>query len=301
VIERLLRSSLLLALLLATGCASNGPRRVPLEELPADYRRALQAYREQDPRWPELREAARTDAALAVFLADNLAASMIEAFAASRVGSHTDPVSPFRRAQNELVAMAPASTPVLVAMVRAEDPVLAHLGAETLRMIGPSSLGSALALLDDEEPRVRRRGAELLGAADGPSGSELEILARLASLSAEDEDWLVRAQAVRGIGERVEYLPSAGAVLQALSRAAGDPESLVAAEAARALGRVGELDAGPPLIRLLDRAVIDADLKLWRASQDALVQLAGGGPDRDARQWRAWLQEARAARAGFGR
>lgn len=300
-IERLLRSSLLLALLLASGCTSNGPRRVPLEELPDDYRRALQAYREQDPRWPELRDAARADAALAAFLADNLAASMIEAFAASRVGSHADPVSPFRRAQNELVALAPASTPVLVAMVRAEDPILAHLGAETLRMIGPSSLGSALALLDDEQPRVRRRGAELLGAAGGPSASELEILARLATLSAEDEDWLVRAQAVRAIGERVDYLPSTGAVLQALSRAAGDPESLVATEAAHALGRVGELDAGAPLIRLLDRAVLDADLKLWRASQDALVQLAGGGPERDARQWRAWLQEARAGRAGSGR
>ncbi|MEO0652804.1 MAG: HEAT repeat domain-containing protein [Planctomycetota bacterium] len=282
-----------LALLLSglSACASTGPDRVALDQLPDAHRELLDAYREERDDWPSLRAAAAEDPALAAFLVDNFAASMVQSFQASRIGSLQAPDSPFRRAQNELVALGAHSTPLLVEMVASDDAILAHLGAETLVRIGDDAAASSLLLLDHPRPEVRRRGAELLGALPGPNGDELTLLAALARVAREDESWAVRAQAVRSMGARANFLPRTGALIQALSQATQDPDSTVAGEAARALGALGEVRAAPALIALVERAVAEADVKLHRAAQESLVELAGGGPQRDARAWRAWLEE----------
>ncbi|MHC4261469.1 MAG: HEAT repeat domain-containing protein [Planctomycetota bacterium] len=259
------------------------------DDLPEDHRALLDAYRLAAPDWSTRRDAALEDPALASFLVDNLAASMVQSFDSARLGGIETPDSPFNRAQKELVAIGDASTPLLIEMVAADDDILAHLGADTLVRIGESAISSTLTLLENERPVVRRRAAELLGAMPGPSAEEVTILAVLARVGAEDPDWLVRAQAARAIGARCAYLPRTGALLQALTRISGDRDSVVASEAARALGQVGELDGARVLVRLLEHALAEGEPRLYRAAQESLVEISGGQPESDPAGWREWI------------
>lgn len=259
------------------------------DDLPEDHRALLDAYRLAAPDWSARRDAALEDPALASFLVDNLAASMVQSFDSARLGGIETPDSPFKRAQNELVAIGDASTPFLIEMVAADDDILAHLGADTLIRIGEPAIPPALTLLEHERPVVRRRAAELLGAMPGPSVEEVAILAALARVGAEDPDWLVRAQAARAIGARCTYLPRTGALLQALTRLSSDSDPVVAAEAAKALGEVGELDGARILVRLLERALAEGEPRLYRAAQESLVEISGGQPENDPAGWREWI------------
>lgn len=289
-------AALLGALLVAACAGPSGPRRVPQSELPPDYRALLVAYDAGGEAWSAARAEALADPDKARFVVDNLSAHMVRAFETAAVGSHEARSFPFQRAQAELVLMAEYSLPLLVGMVATDDGVLAHLGVETCRRIGAPAIGPTLELFTHERYQVRRRAVELAGRLPRAGDDEVELIAALARVAREDSEWLVRAQAVRALGERAAHQTRIGALREALEAATADADSDVAAEAARALGRLGDRASVPTLIRVLERALADAELDLWNAAQAALLTLARGGPKRDVDGWRRWWREVRPQR-----
>lgn len=282
--------------LLAAACrasAVGGPERVDLEALPADYAALLEAYDEGGEVWLAARAEALDDPGKARFLVDNISAHMVRSFETASVGSHRAKSFPFERAQSELVLMSEHSLPLLIGMVATDDGVLAHLGGETCARIGEPAIDPCLELFSHPRDQVRRRAVELVGRLPRAGEQELELVARLAAVARDDEAWVVRAQAARALGERAQYQERIGALREALEATTRDEDSTVVAEAAKALGVVGDRSSVPTLLKLLERSLEAAEAETWTATQQALVALAGGGPQRDLDDWRRWWRDVR--------
>jgi HEAT repeat protein len=180
-------------------------------------------------------------------------------------------------------------TTALVAAIRAGRPRVFDDAVPNLAVaLRPDAQATALAIaaLDDEDPRMRRLGAELLADADDDRSTE----ALLRALG--DGDAIVRANAIRALalGDRLGR-PELDAALgdedpevRHAAVVAIDPESVplallrdgdAAVAAASAVALLGG-DARPDAEPVLDRLLSDADAEVRRVALEALER---AGPD----------------------
>ena len=115
-------------------------------------------------------------------------------------------------------------------------------------------------LLDDEDADNRRRGVDGL-LARGEFAKEEPYLSNYRRLARYDEDYLVRATAIRALN-RARDAESAELYIRALA----DPHALVRLEGCKALKNMPDDAAKVPLRRLLDRVDQDADVRIAAAS-----------------------------------
>jgi hypothetical protein len=144
--------------------------------------------------------------------------------------SGANPV-PLRIVARSLARLGPGAAPVLVETMRSRDPVARAVAAEILGLGGAVTAVGVLAshVLHDPDDDVRVRCARALGRIGVPSA--LSVLARCVDPA---EQLALRAVAARAIGEVGGS--QAVALLEPLLL---DDEHRVAANAARAMGRLG--------------------------------------------------------------
>lgn len=294
---------LALALGAVLGCAAGRgskaaapqTRGVPIEELPARQRGALEAWREGEESWLERRAAIVADPELADFLVDNLIVVLVRSYDAGQFPGEGPPRTAHERARAELVRQGERAAPVLAEMLVVGDGVVAYLAGEVLaRIEGPLGAPPVSERLAGAGMEGRRRAAELLERLPSAGAAEGEVLARLGAVLAGDPEWIVRAQAARALGVRAARgAPPASRepCRLVLVAALGDADEAVRTDAARALGLLGDPRAVPSLVQRLDRALRsgDPDPKELRALQGALRSLTGEPRDRDAAGWRLWM------------
>ncbi len=280
------------------GCKGAAPtgRLVPVGELAEQDMSLLAAYGAGGLEWERARERALTNPAQARFLVDNIAREMVLAWERVDGIGMADPNSPnaraFKRAQEELVEMRSASTPLLVGMIESGDGVLAFLGKETLLRIGAEAIPATLPLLTADEDLARQRAAELL-AEIGPAeaGVEGAVQAQLLEALDADRSWMVRAQVAKALGARAAYVSDREDLAIALQAATTDADLAVAGEAARALAMADDPRAFLAVVALLDRSQGAETGYGSRAAQEALLRLSGSTRARSAKQWREWWRE----------
>ena len=158
-----------------------------------------------------------------------------------------------------------------------QGPVLSALAA-----LGTSATERLLPLLEDPDPE-RRRCAVLLLAHIGDPAAFPELAAR-----AFDSHSRVSA-AARGALASLRRRPEMQPVAERLRQALVSPIIERSAQAARALGRLGDVEAIPLLIQRLE----SGDRVAVEAASDALSRIAlrRMGPHPDL--WRAWWKENR--------
>jgi len=257
-------------------------------DLPAAQREVLEAWRAGSATWAAERERVLADPELERFLVDNLVLQMVRSYDRAAIGSAQHLESPFNRAQAELVRLHASSVPVLVELLLVGDDIVAFLAADTLRRIGAPAVDAVAARIEVPVVEQRRRVVELLGALpESPSG-EPALLGKLERRVAEDEAWIVRAQAARSLGARGARRTEKGPAVAALARALSDPDPEVVRTAVQGLELLGDRSAIPVLIRQLERAALAGDLHALRRTQQALRQLSGESRDLEPDQW--WAQ-----------
>jgi HEAT repeat protein len=216
---------------------------------------------------------------------------LVRSFDRSQIARHGEVDGPFERARAELVRLHETSTPVLAELLAVKDGVVAYLAADLLAEIGAPAAAPVAAQLDDERPEVRRRAAELLGRLPHAGAAEAEIEHALARLLADDEAWIVRAQAAGSLAARARLAGEARSARPRLETALDDPDPAVVIEAIRGLAALGDRQAIPALVKRLDRAAQQLDWAGMRELQRALRRLSGAEGDLDVRGWWQWWQE----------
>jgi HEAT repeat protein len=194
------------------------------------------------------------------------------------------------------VRLAPESVPTLVQLVALGDDVVAVQAGSVLAAIGLSEARAAARvgeLLDDPEPRTRRRAAHLLAELASAGAEEAVLQRRLARAALEDSEWSVRAEAARSLGARASAGRESAAARAALEQALFDADPTVAAWAAEGLGALEDPRAVPALIAGLERGVRDGELALLAAVERALALASGERAPRDLAGWRRWWDEHR--------
>jgi hypothetical protein len=282
-----------------TPSASAEPRVVALSEVPAAQREAWQAWMQGGAAWDLALERVRRDPEVARFVVDNLVRVMVRSYDRSALATAGKAPGPFERAQQDLVALAAFSTPVLAELLRLPDGVVAFLAADRLVAIGAPATAGAVPLLGDGRPETRRRAAELLGRLPHAGADEIALEQKLAALVAGDAEWAVRAEAARALGARGARHSHKGYALGVLGRALADPDPAVVRSAVAGLEALGEPSAIPRLADALERAVAAGDVGLTQAIQRALARLSGDERPRTPAEWRRF--EPRAAPQAPGR
>ena len=160
--------------------------------------------------------------------------------------------------------------------VQEQGPVLAALAA-----LGPAAAAPLAGALSDPDPDRRRYAALLLGA--------IGDAATLPSLAVRvfDEDPRVAAAAREALGA-ARGRPEARPVAEGLRRELGSGKAARAAQAARALARLGDAEAVPALVGLLE-----AGGELGAAAADALSRITLQRLGSDPARWLAWWQARR--------
>jgi hypothetical protein len=283
-------SGLLLALVpVLPACAGTEPAELtPVDELPDRYREMLRAYGAGADTWDLEREAYVADPELADFLVDNMYLEMVRAHSAS---AHARPGSlrgPFERARDELVRLAPRSTPVMVEVLATGDGIVASLAAGVLERVDPSTAPEVAALLERPERDARRRAAELLERLRNAGDAEDDVQRALAEALEADPEWIVRAQAAQTPGARGATAAHHRIARPALRAGLLDPDEVVAAESARALARLEDMRDVPLLIERLEDAMIAGRPREATACKEALVELTGETTRMGVTDWKAW-------------
>jgi HEAT repeat protein len=297
-----------LALVLASCCAlgachsdgsrasSAGARMVKPEDLPAEHRSVLTAWRTGGAAWEIERERVRADPELARFLVDNLVVQMVRSFDRSALGSAVHPDSPFTRAQAELARFPDTSVPVLAELLLVRDDIVAFLAADTLKRIGAAAVDPVAKKLPAPEPELRRRVVELLEALPDSPSDEAGLENELARLVEHDQAWIVRAQAARSLGVRAARRSDKRPAVAALGRSLSDADVEVQKAALLALVALDDPSAVPLLIRRLERAVREGDLPALRTTQTALKRLVGETRDLEPNEWwKRWSERGNSA------
>jgi HEAT repeat protein len=226
--------------------------------------------------------------ALASGRADDIP-SLVEALAASQRGSEDR-----RELLGRLASGGPEAAAALVdrlpgpseepftlaseAPVESWGPIFAGVVAA-----GKAAEKPLLALLGDAEPERRRAAVALLSCL-GPAGA-LKAIAELV----QDEDDGVAAEAAFALAA-ARGSPAVGPTVAEIRRALASGRPVKATRAARALARIGDADAVPVLIQLLDGGG-----ELARAASDALTAITMQRLGDDSMRWIAWWREWRAA------
>jgi HEAT repeat protein len=219
-------------------------------------------------------------------MCQNLAIEMIRAYDGANLAPLGETRGPFERARDELVWFDEAAVPVLVELLPARDGVVPVVIADVLRRIGAPATLPVAELLDREAWRTRRVAAELLG--DLPRAGEREdgLQERLARLAAGDPEWIVRAQAARSLGRRGANHTTLATAREGLLPVLADPDPAVGREAAAALALLGDPAATPALLNYLERGERAADARAQKAGLDALRAVTGAKVQGGARAWR---------------
>ncbi|MEO7744737.1 MAG: HEAT repeat domain-containing protein [Actinomycetota bacterium] len=139
---------------------------------------------------------------------------------------------PLRIAARSLARLGPGAAPELMRGLRSEQTTSRAVSAEILGLLGVTAAAPALAgaAEDDAELDVRIRSARALGRIGVPSA--LPVLERC---TGPDRHPALRAVAARAVGE-----VGGPIAIELLARLMDDPAHRVAANAARALGRLGD-------------------------------------------------------------
>jgi len=281
-----------LVLLALAGCA--GPEQAPaprveltpVSELPEPHRELLLAYGRGGEAWRTRREALLDEPELARFLVDNLVREMLRAFDASEFAKAGDTDVPFERAQNELVFLQRYSVPVLVELLAIGDGVSTFLCAQTLERVGRPAVVGVTHGLEHEGREARRRAAELLGVLPNAQAGEPWVQEALGQRMLDDPEWIVRAQAAQALGRRAARSQDVSYALGHLAQATGDPDPTVARSAAKGLAGIGDPRAMPVLLRYLERALGGDRPADIRAAQEALREVSGDRRARTPADWR---------------
>ena len=294
------------SLLLLAACGSPGERsdeparpRVELtraSDLPERHRELLAAYGRGGEDWEVARREALADPELERFLVDNLVIEMVRAW--SSMAGEIAPRSreAFERAQGELARLGPASVDVLAGLLGVRDGVVSQLAARTLERIGRGAVAPVAAVLaDSDERETRRRAAELLESLPHGGDDEPAAQAALAAALADDPEWIVRAQAARALGVRGARDRATEPARRALERALSDGDATVELSAAEGLAQLGDPLAVPALIGALERAVGAGDVRAVRALERGLAGSTGERERRDLAGWRSWWYDHRDA------
>ncbi len=218
-----------------------------------------------------------------------------------------------------LLGAAPRQAPVfLSAMARARPLALARVAVEPavrewLAAKDPAARRAAaslaarariegvfprlVALLDDEEPQVRRSGRQALEALAGTTAGGraeawrtwhkaelhwLEASGIAERLEAADPGLIARA-----LGEVVRHRMVAAGLIDAVADLTQHRQPAVRSLACAALGRLGRLEATAPLVE----ALADKDAAVQAAALRALVQLTGEALPAERRAWRRALAQ----------
>jgi len=269
--------------------SSGGAGVVPLEALPVEYRAAWEAWQKGDSAFELERARVERDPALARFVVDNLVREMVRAYDRNAFARPGGEPGRFERAQQDLVALASTSAPVLAELLRAKDGIVAFLAADRLLAIGAPAVTHVIPLLGDERAETRRRAAELLGSLPHAGSTEIEVQEALAAHVERDAEWTVRAESALALGSRGARHDHKGFAMGVLLRAGRDPDRTVASSAAEGLARLGEVRAIPRIADLLEYTAGRGELAVVAAFERALGRLAGDTVRRTPNAWRAFV------------
>lgn len=304
---------LLLASFLFAACGSTKEKKpeydpkdgrvAALDEVPTHYRDAWEAWLAGGEKWKAARPAAVADPELRQALVDNWIIVMGHFYSGRALAARGQMPGPFLRAQRELVLLGMQSAPSLVEFVRAGDEVAATLAADTLeQMQDPRVCALVTPLLADDDAQVRRRAANLLARLPNAQGDEDAVLDALGAAAQDDAEWMVRAQAVRALGERGARASRTEPFRQTLVRALQDTDPAVREAACRALAKVGDPMAIPALISHLGQQLRgDGRPAGVRAAQVALQQLSGRRESWNPIEWERWWRSEGLESATRGR
>ena len=282
-----MRPRLAVLALAALGCAACGaaaaPRQDsgelrPVDELPPEHRALLADYAAGGEVWAARRRALAGEPELALFLVDNLVLELVRAFGSGSLASTPGDRGPYERALGELALQADVALPVLSELLGVPDDLVAFVAADALREIGQASVAPVAAELADPAWKTRLRAAELLSKLPPAGVAEEGVQAELARRLAEDEAWVVRAQAALTLGERAvaaqgQSGADPGRARVWLEGALRDPDFGVARRAAEALGALGDPRAAPAIEAFLARSARAGELGAVQTGQAALTEL----------------------------
>lgn len=304
---------LLLASFLCAACGSTKEKKpeydpkdgrvAGLDEVPTHYRDAWAAWLAGGEEWKAARPAAVADPELRQALVDNWIIVMGRFYSGRALAARGQMPGPFSRAQRELVLLGMQSAPSLVELVRAGDEVAATLAADTLeQMEEPRVCALVAPLLADDDAQVRRRAANLLARLPNARDDEAAVREALVAATQDDDEWMVRAQAVRALGERGAKASRTDPYRQALLRALLDEDPAAREAACRALAKLGDPMAIPALISHLEQQLRGGGRPSGvRAAQAALQQLSGRRESWNPIEWERWWRSEGLESATRGR
>ncbi|HEV2296710.1 MAG TPA: HEAT repeat domain-containing protein [Tepidisphaeraceae bacterium] len=136
------------------------------------------------------------------------------------------------------------------------------LTRQTIEMfVGDTALKAVQMMENERFPDQRRKGINKLVERD--YGKRDPYTQRYAQIARNDEDFLVRATAIRALN-RARHRPATPVFIEALS----DDHPMVRLEAAKALANVPDPNAAAPLVGAVNNSAEDRDVRI--AAADAL-------------------------------
>jgi len=250
-------------------------------------KRVERAYREQDPEYPRIRDAALADPAVAEWLVRVFVIDVSSVRERQGVrdddfihpsGRPDDEVPP-TRAVAEIATIGEKAVPVLVdELLLHEQPQPRAVGIELLTKIGAPAVPELKRVLADGKPQHRRAAARALGAI----GLDAEAFVMLRDLAASG-DWTIRADAMLGLAGGDD---AAHQLL--LHHVANDPDAHVRRMAARSLAKFPQASTAHALVDYLDRCTSERRRDGVEEAQYALQAISDTRRARTVQDWRAF-------------
>lgn len=280
-------AALVLALC-AAACATPLVRYQP-GPLSADQlelvRKAEAAYRKDAPDYPVLRARVAEDPVATAWLVRMFVRDLVRVRERPlaptggeeivvRAVEGADPVGV--RATNEIRHLGAKAVPLLIGdLLLHESTLPRELGIDLLAVVGQAAVPDLLDVAARGDVRQRRAAARALGRV-GADDRALSVLVAMA----EDDDYTVRADALRGLAGCGEP-----AIAHLTARLAGDQDPFVQRVAAEQLGRFPVRASGDALVVYLERCLRSRDESGERSAQASLQVLTGKRGLRPPEAW----------------
>ncbi|MCC6406057.1 MAG: HEAT repeat domain-containing protein [Planctomycetes bacterium] len=266
---------------------------VAVERLPAERRALLSAYGRGGADWEAAREQALRDPAATRFLVENLLLEMMRSYDAFAARTDERARAAFLRAETELARFGAAAAAPLVELLCVGDGIVADLATKSLVRIGREAVASAEPALEHTEPKARRRVAALFAVLPHAGEREPAVREALRRRALGDPEWIVRAEAALALGARGSRDVETAPWRLILERALVDDDPAVRRSAAEGLFRLGDPRAIPALANAMARAVTEGEVKLLAVIESALAELAGDRRSRTPQAWLDWWRDHR--------